>query len=266
MDRRRRSIRLCAVLRAILRPAALVVDGSFFLDPLAAPADVDEAAETDVAADPSADVFDAAAAPAAATPLFPALIADAVCAELAAAVALAARGFIWMIFRDRVGGGGNVKASFVAVVVEVVGPTAAGGVACAACADDRRRDLTVSAACLGYLGFAVVADDKDEDDRRCCGGEFDGAAVGVFMSGPRGGESMLTSVSMAVTTDGLALRACCALPLSLPLPSAGGGSSNDICRPTSCLEPSWPGISVEELGVGGNVARGIAILVGGAVG
>lgn len=30
-DRRRRSIRLCAVLRAILRPAALVALGCFFL-------------------------------------------------------------------------------------------------------------------------------------------------------------------------------------------------------------------------------------------
>ena len=38
--------------------------------------------------------------------------------------------------------------------------------------------------------------------------------------------------------------------------TAGGGSSNDICKAENC-EPSLLGISVEEAGVGGCSGRGI---------
>ncbi len=92
-DLRRRSIRLCAVLRAIFLPAALVALGCFFL-----PAAADAV---------SVVVF-----------LTP---------ELLGGAGASWRGFIWIIFLDRVGGGGKAKESFWAWAVEL-----------------RRRDLTVS--------------------------------------------------------------------------------------------------------------------------
>lgn len=75
-ERRRRSIRLCAVLRAILRPA--VVPLPFVLR---APAVAGFAAAVDVEGS-AASVF----------------LEDG------------ARGFIWMILRERVGGGGRAES------------------------------------------------------------------------------------------------------------------------------------------------------------
>jgi hypothetical protein len=74
LDRRLRSIRLCAVLRAIFLPAAVVVPDCFLLP--AAPA-----ADADLAG----DVGDAA-------------VLGCSCDSF---------GFIWMILRERVGGGGS---------------------------------------------------------------------------------------------------------------------------------------------------------------
>jgi len=88
-DLRRRSIKLCAVLRAILRPAILVADGCFFLFEVLAP---------DLTVGPLATSSSKSRG--------------------------CSRGFICMIFRERVGGGGKVKTSFVLV--------------CAA--EERRRD------------------------------------------------------------------------------------------------------------------------------
>lgn len=93
-DRLRRSIRLCAVFRAIFRPATLVDDGCFFLVGV---------------------VFAA---------IWKSSLKDSVTCSGCP------RGFIWMIFRDLVGGGGKANASLVAV--------------CAA--EDRLRILTVSLA------------------------------------------------------------------------------------------------------------------------
>lgn len=84
-DRRRRSMRLCAVFLAIFLPAALVADGCFLL---LAPA-ADAVVVVVVAVD-----FDAEAA-AAAVLLFEAAVS----------------GFIWMILRERVGGGGRTKVA-----------------------------------------------------------------------------------------------------------------------------------------------------------
>lgn len=42
---------------------------------------------------------------------------------------------------------------------------------------------------------------------------------------------------------------------------AGGGSSKAICSDASCFEPSWPWMSVDDAGVGGNVPRGIVLRV-----
>lgn len=85
-DLRRRSIKLCAVLRAIFRPAALVALGCFFLE------------------------FEGAA-----------LLAEALLALsfveallLGGAAGLGwfwVLGFIWMILRVRVGGGGRLNSS-----------------------------------------------------------------------------------------------------------------------------------------------------------
>jgi hypothetical protein len=104
LDLRRRSIRLCAVFLAIFLPAALVADGCFLLVPAAAVVE-----------------------------LAPALLLEAVL-ELDAGISgfASSRGFIWMILRERVGGGGRANWSF-------------GGFA----AEDRLRDLTVSLACVG---------------------------------------------------------------------------------------------------------------------
>ena len=88
-------------------------------------------------------------------------------------------------------------------------------------------------------------------------------AVGGLVLGSMGGESMLTSVFMAVALVGV-VAMWLPLPLSPPeVPTrAGGGSSKAICRVASCLEPSWPWMSVEEAGVGGKVARGMVEYVG----
>lgn len=167
-----------------------------------------------------------------------------------------------MILRDRVGGGGRAKA-FLMDEDEAC----AGGCACAwacicvwtcawACrAEDRRRDLTVSAAWTGY----AVLDEGDEEDGRLELVE----AVGSLVLGSMGGESMLTSTFMAVAVVGV-VAVWLPLPPSEPeVPTrAGGGSSKAICRVASCLEPSWPWMSVEEAGVGGNVARGMVEYVG----
>lgn len=111
LDRRRRSIKLCAVFRAIFLPAALVADGGFF--------DLGPAAAAVVAAGPA--LFELVAAAAALVPV-----------DAAGAGAASSRGFICMIFRDRVGGGGRTNCSL-------------GG----APADERRRALTLSLACSG---------------------------------------------------------------------------------------------------------------------
>lgn len=79
LDRRRRSIRLCAVLRAILRPAALVALGCFLL-------------EFDVGGIASSEL----------------------CEPLTFSLVLVFEGdfgFIWMILRVLVGGGGKSKSS-----------------------------------------------------------------------------------------------------------------------------------------------------------
>lgn len=92
-DRRLRSIKLCAVLRAILRPAAVVPAlFCFLLLPVGA-------------------AWGCALA--------------AVCGADTAGVASccsSSRGFIWMILRDLVGGGGSVKSSLV-----ITGPDCGAG-------------------------------------------------------------------------------------------------------------------------------------------
>lgn len=65
-------------------------------------------------------------------PVLPESLADA-------AVPSCIRGFIWMIFLDLVGGGGRANEQ---VSLSPLLPLAE---------DDRRRDLTVSAACNGYV-------------------------------------------------------------------------------------------------------------------
>jgi hypothetical protein len=96
LDLLRRSIRLWAVFLAILRPATLVAEGCFFLDAGALPAAV----------------------------LGPSTMASGCSSGCS-------RGFIWMILRERVGGGGRAKES--------LGP---GFWAM----DERRRILTTSLA------------------------------------------------------------------------------------------------------------------------
>jgi hypothetical protein len=103
-DLRRRSNRLWAVFLAIFLPAALVEDGCFRLVPPAAAVDPDPA-----------------------LPLAAAFEFEAGISGLGSS-----RGFIWMIFRERVGGGGRLNWSL-------------GGLT----ADDRLRDFTVSLACVG---------------------------------------------------------------------------------------------------------------------
>jgi hypothetical protein len=83
-DLRRRSIRLCAVFLAIFLPAALVVDGCFLLVPAA------------VVVEPP-----------------PALLLEPDLEfEAGVSVLGSSRGFIWMIFRERVGGGGRANWVF----------------------------------------------------------------------------------------------------------------------------------------------------------
>jgi hypothetical protein len=176
-DLRRLSMRLCAVFLAIFRPAALVADGCFLL---------------------VAGLALEAAGAAVAAPFF-AVAVDLELAVGSAGVSSCGRGFIWMILRDRVGGGGRAKAS-------LAGPCAA---------EDLRRDFTVSLACRGY---AVLGDDWGLDDAETFVSELAGRdSAGVI---------------------------------------AGGGSSKAICRAASCFVPSWPGMSVEDAGVG-RAVRGI---------
>jgi hypothetical protein len=81
-DLRRRSIRLCAVFLAIFLPAALELEGCFFLFPVGAGAPV----------------------------TLPAVAVEEV-AFLAVLELVSSwgRGFIWMILRERVGGGGRAN-------------------------------------------------------------------------------------------------------------------------------------------------------------
>lgn len=130
-DLRRRSIRLCAVFLAIFRPATLVADGCFFLDEADSP--VAGAAAVAVAA----GFLLAPVGP------FPALV-DSVGFRSSCV-----RGFIWMIFRDRVGGGGNANESFPPALL------AAGA------AEDLFRDLTTSLGCMGYGVLGDVWDPGD---------------------------------------------------------------------------------------------------------
>lgn len=126
LDRRRLSIRLCAVFRAIFLPAALVADGCFFF--VAASLDVEAAA---LAPAPEAVFVEEEPVPESEG----AAAADSVCSSW-----FEGRGFIWMIFRERVGGGGSAKGSFEeAFWVEE---------------EARRRDLTASAACIGKPDLA----------------------------------------------------------------------------------------------------------------
>ena len=81
LERLRRSIRLCAVFRAIFLPATLVLLGCFFLAP--------------------------------ASPFFPPAV-------FVVAGASSSFGFICMIFLLLVGGGGSVKVSFSLLDVETV--------------------------------------------------------------------------------------------------------------------------------------------------
>jgi hypothetical protein len=102
LDLRRRSIRLWAVFLAIFRPAALVEEGCFFFGVVAAG--------------------------------FPPVWAF--CADVSIVSLVSPRGFICMIFRDRVGGGGNANEAFAAAWVV-----------------ERRRSLTASLAGIaGEIG------------------------------------------------------------------------------------------------------------------
>lgn len=124
LDLLRRSIRLCAVLRAIFLPAALVVDGCFFLDPCS-----------------GAVFFVTLAGPLALVLADVAMSAGSACA--------CPWGFIWMILRDLVGGGGRANVSL-----------------CCWAADDRLRALTAS---LGWTGYGALGE-TEEGDVGCADG------------------------------------------------------------------------------------------------
>lgn len=137
-DRRRRSIKLCAVFLAIFRPAALVADGCFFLD--AEPPSLAAGAVAAVA------VAAGAVLPLAAFPPVVDAGADAD-ADSAAGCFFSSccnRGFIWMILRDLVGGGGSAKT-----VLSLEAAAVAAAAAAAVAAEGRLRDLTTSAGCIG---------------------------------------------------------------------------------------------------------------------
>lgn len=125
-DLRRRSIKLCAVFLAILRPATLVVDGCFFLEEEAS---LEAVAATGTAAAAAAADFLLLAA----VDPFPGPATSGSVGFLTSCV----RGFIWIIFRDRVGGGGSANESLAAELL------AAGAAA------ERLRDLTTSLGCIG---------------------------------------------------------------------------------------------------------------------
>lgn len=134
LDRRRRSIRLCAVFRAIFRPAALVADGCFFLPP---PLLLVAFLFGPFTLLPLLLFF---------VPVGGANAADGGDDDGAGASAVfssCTRGFIWMILRDRVGGGGKAKASFWCCC-------------CCWAADERLLDFTVS---LGCVGNSALGDD-----------------------------------------------------------------------------------------------------------
>lgn len=124
-DLRRRSIRLWAVFLAIFLPAALVADGCFLLVPATA-------AVPEVLLEPAFELEAEAPAPA----------------------PVSSRGCIWMIFRERVGGGGRANWS-------LGGPLAV---------DERRRDLTVSLGCVGYVVGGVIGSPLGELDVIAGGG------------------------------------------------------------------------------------------------
>jgi hypothetical protein len=135
LDLRRRSIRLWAVFLAIFRPAALVEEGCFFFGVVAAG-------------------------------LPPVL---AFWADVSIVSLVSPRGFICIIFRERVGGGGNANEPFAAAWIV-----------------ERRRSLTASLAGIaGEVGDVGWSND-------------------AFVDELEGRESIPAT--------------------------AGGGSSNDICR------------------------------------
>lgn len=123
-DLRRRSIKLCAVFLAIFLPATLVADGCFFLDEEAS---VAGDAAAGAAADDADDFFVVLVDP------FPVPAA----ADSAGFLASFVRGFIWMILRDLVGGGGKANESLLLALLA------------ARAAEDRFRDLTASLGCIG---------------------------------------------------------------------------------------------------------------------
>lgn len=163
-DLLRLSIRLCAVFLAILRPAALVADGCFLLD-----------GPTSPAADAAAAAV-AAALTAFRPVLFPLAVGVGVGVGSAAAGFLSScccwvRGFIWMIFLDRVGGGGSANEAFSLL----------------AAADDRLRAFTASLGCIGYGAFGDAWDTGDSGvfllvPRACCCSEPAAAAAAWFAS------------------------------------------------------------------------------------
>jgi hypothetical protein len=123
------SIRLCAVFLAIFLPAVLDALGGFFL-----PCCCDTGAEASPAV-----AFALAPAP---LPLLPvSLPFDAVVAPDVSA-GPSCGGFIWMILRERVGGGGRAK------LLSFAWPAA----------EARRRALTTSAAWRGYDDDGDVGD------------------------------------------------------------------------------------------------------------
>lgn len=125
------SIKLCAVFLAIFLPAAVCF---FFAPPVVAVGVVDA----------SFVVVDSGPVP----------VVESL--ELGASVgaAAASRGFIWMILRDLVGGGGSAKSFF-------DGPAMVAA---------RLRDLTVSLGCIGYLFSGVCGGVPEALDGMIAGG------------------------------------------------------------------------------------------------
>jgi hypothetical protein len=133
-------------------------------------------------------------------------------------------GFICMILRERVGGGGSANVLALALSLTVLA------------AEDRRRDLTVSAACMGY-GDGIL------------GGDCEWPLLPLFVEEEAG----------FISTGDTRAASC----------MAGGGSSKVICNEASFWDPSWPLMSVDEPGVGGRFGLGmfwgvLAYIVDGA--
>lgn len=81
-----------------------------------------------------------------------ALVAAGLVASLVEELARASscdRGFIWIIFLDLVGGGGRAKGSSLESLA----------------AEDRRRDFTASAACMGYAAPGEAVSDGEKTAR-----------------------------------------------------------------------------------------------------